>query len=77
LPEEEIPAFLHRAEQAVGEPIKDLDITRIASGLKMPSLIVHDRDDEEKSHSKTGSRWPGLGLGRRCSSRSAMAIDFA
>jgi hypothetical protein len=24
LPEEEIPAFLHRAEQAVGEPIKDL-----------------------------------------------------
>jgi pimeloyl-ACP methyl ester carboxylesterase len=62
LPEEEIPAFLHRVEQAVGEPIEDLDITRIASGLKIPSLIVHDRDDEEiplQDGIAVARAWPG------------------
>jgi pimeloyl-ACP methyl ester carboxylesterase len=62
LPEEEIPTFLHRVEQAVGEPIEDLDVTRIAAGLKIPSLIVHDRDDDEiplEDGIAVARAWPG------------------
>ena len=45
--EDEIPRFLRRLEQEVGETIEALDIPRLAPRLHHPTLVVHDRGDEE------------------------------
>jgi pimeloyl-ACP methyl ester carboxylesterase len=65
LSESEIPAFVERVARAVNEPIADLDLTRIASTLRLPALIVHDRDDDEVPVGDArvvAAAWPGARL---------------
>ncbi len=47
LPEHDIPAFVRRVEQEVGESVDQLDVTRIAPGLTVRALVVHDKNDKE------------------------------
>jgi len=54
--------LLDRMERTVGEPIENLDVTRIAAGLSQPALIVHDRTDEDvpvDDGLAVAAAWPG------------------
>jgi pimeloyl-ACP methyl ester carboxylesterase len=62
LTERDIPTFVRLVEREVGEPIEGLDVTRIASGLTTPALIVHDRGDREipvEDGLSVAAAWPG------------------
>ena len=65
LAEADLPAFLGRVERFVGEPVADLDLIRVAAGLDVPALIVHDRDDDEVPPDDAralADAWPGARL---------------
>lgn len=42
-----IAAFMRAVERRVGVPARDLDVRRWATGLDLPVLLIHDRDDRE------------------------------
>ena len=44
---EGIPRFLELVAQKVGVHVNDLDISRVASELSHPALVIHDQGDDE------------------------------
>jgi predicted alpha/beta hydrolase family esterase len=45
LPPRAAAGFIRRVEQAAGVPARELDVAALASRLRQPALIVHDRGD--------------------------------
>lgn len=67
-------AFRQGLEQLTGVPIRDVEIFERVAALRVPALIVHDRDDREvpfHDAERLAARWPGAelhataGLGHR------------
>ena len=67
-------AFREGIEQQTGVKIKEVEIFERVAGLRVPALIVHDRDDREvpfQDAERLAARWPGAaimpttGLGHR------------
>ena len=67
-------AFREAIEQQTGVKIKEVEIFERVAGLRVPALIVHDRDDREvpfQDAERLTARWPGAaimptaGLGHR------------
>jgi pyrimidine-nucleoside phosphorylase/thymidine phosphorylase len=57
-----LPGFIRGVEDQVGEPLATLDIARFAHRLKIPALIIHDRNDKEIPVSEAlavAAAWPG------------------
>ncbi len=60
--DDKIPGFIRGVEDQVGEPLATLDIARFAHRLKIPALIIHDRNDKEIPVSEAlavAAAWPG------------------
>ena len=56
------PRFLRQVESKVGEPLRNLDLTSLTTGLTTPALIVHDRNDKEipvEDAIALAAAWPG------------------
>lgn len=67
-------ALYKKLKEIYGDNIQDYSLATIASGISIPSLIIHDTDDEDVNYSEailTHQNWPGSrlhttsGLGHR------------
>jgi pimeloyl-ACP methyl ester carboxylesterase len=58
-------AFRAGLERQTGVRMKDVEVFERVSGLRVPALIVHDRDDREvpfHDAERLAARWPGSAL---------------
>lgn len=74
LPEQDVPPFIQLIEHHAGGPIDQFDVANVASGLRQPALVIHDRTDKEVPFAEgeaVAAAWPGAefivteGLGHR------------
>ena len=65
VPEHDRPLFLKRVAEKAGVSVEDFDMTRLASRLKVPALVVHDRADKDVpvgDAEALATAWPGSKL---------------
>lgn len=60
--EADVEAFIALVARQAGAPVDAFDLTRVASELQTPALIIHDRNDESVELSDAlalAAAWPG------------------
>jgi pimeloyl-ACP methyl ester carboxylesterase len=58
----ELAQFVELVDERVGEPIENLELSRLATELRHPVLVVHDRGDEDipvEDGLAVAAAWPG------------------
>ena len=65
IPTRDRAEFLRRVAEKAGVSVEDFDMTRLASRLKVPALVVHDRIDKDvpvAEAEQLAFAWPGSKL---------------
>ena len=65
LPDVAADRFIGGVERIVGRPAEDLDVRRLAAGIHIPGLVVHDSGDRHVPYAdatRVASAWPAARL---------------
>lgn len=86
LPDARVPGMVREVVAMVGRDLQALEPSRVAPGLRVPALVIHDPADVEipwESVERLASAWPGLrldvveGVGHYHILRDAAAVERA
>jgi pimeloyl-ACP methyl ester carboxylesterase len=65
LPQQRVPGMLRQLEERVGVRIGQIDARRVAPSLRLPALVIHDREDNQVAFSQGEELvrlWPSASL---------------